>query len=104
MQPTRPPRSSACLDIMVWLRETATMGRLKTFVIVSLAAGGPALAAMAQDDIRNVGPGRLTLELRPRWNRIDESDKPLRAEGYTLRALLGWRSQPWHDLRLTVEG
>ncbi len=79
------------------------MGRLKTCLIVSLVTGGPAFPALGQDDIRNLGPGTLTLELRPRWNRIDESDKALRSEGYTLRAMLGWRSHPWHDLRLTVE-
>ena len=48
--------------------------------------------------------GRFSLELRPRYNRIDESDKVERAEGVTVRAVAGWRSAPFHGLRLTLEG
>lgn len=47
--------------------------------------------------------GRFTLELRPRSNRIDESNKPLLTEGGTIRAVGGWRSAPYRGLRLTVE-
>jgi len=47
--------------------------------------------------------GRFALELRPRYNRIDESDKPERTEGVTTRVIAGWRSAPWYGLRLTVE-
>jgi hypothetical protein len=47
--------------------------------------------------------GRPILELRPRYNRIDESDKPERTEGFTYRAIAGWRSAPWNGLRFTLE-
>jgi Alginate export len=47
--------------------------------------------------------GRFTLELRPRFNRIDESNYPLRTQVGTVRAVAGWRSAPLHDWRLTVE-
>jgi hypothetical protein len=47
--------------------------------------------------------GRFTLELRPRYNRIDESDKPELTEGFTYRAIAGWRSAPFHGFRLTTE-
>ena len=46
---------------------------------------------------------RLTLELRPRYNQIEDSSKPERAEGGTVRVAGGWRSAPHHGLRLTVE-
>ena len=48
--------------------------------------------------------GRFTAELRPRYNRIDESNKPERTEVGTLRAIGGWRSAPLAGMRLTAEG
>jgi hypothetical protein len=47
--------------------------------------------------------GRFTLELRPRWNRIDESDKPERTEGGTVRAVAGWVSGAWYGWRMTLQ-
>jgi alginate export protein len=49
-------------------------------------------------------PGRFTLELRPRYNRIEETNKPLLTEGVTMRTVAGWRSAPWQGMRLTIEG
>ena len=48
--------------------------------------------------------GRPILELRPRYNRIDESDKEERTQGYTYRVVAGWRTAPWMGLRFTLEG
>jgi hypothetical protein len=48
--------------------------------------------------------GQFWLELRPRWNRIEESDKPEVAQGGTVRAIAGWRSGRWNGLRATLEG
>ena len=47
--------------------------------------------------------GRPTLEFRPRYNRIDETDKPERTEATTYRAVAGWRTAPWNGLRLVAE-
>jgi alginate export protein len=47
--------------------------------------------------------GRFTLELRPRYNRIEESNKPKLTEAFTVRAVAGWRSAPYEGFRLTVE-
>jgi hypothetical protein len=66
------------------------------------AAGQDAPAAFSVDD--SLLKGRFTLELRPRYNRIDESDKPERTEGGTGRALAGWRSAPYDGARITIEG
>ena len=48
--------------------------------------------------------GRFTLELRPRYNRIDESDKPLRTEGGTVRVVAGLRTAPVDGVRFVAEG
>ncbi|MBC8021949.1 MAG: alginate export family protein [Burkholderiales bacterium] len=48
--------------------------------------------------------GRFTLELRPRYNRIDESNKPERSEGGTVRLAAGFRSAPIDGVRITLEG
>ena len=71
----------------------------------ALAAG--AAAAQQPDDPFSIGQslalGRFTLELRPRYNRIEESNHPRTTEGGTLRAAAGWRSAPYRGLRFTVE-
>jgi len=87
------------------------MGVFKGCVILAPLAALPVLCLGAGDDIGNtpqgfdtaLALGRPYLQLRPRYNRIDESDKPLLTEGGTVRALAGWRSGPWKDLRATVE-
>ena len=48
--------------------------------------------------------GSVWLELRPRWNHIEESNLPEAAEGGTVRVLAGWRSGPWNGLRVAIEG
>jgi hypothetical protein len=88
------------------------MGRITRNLIVAPLATLLPLCAAGNDDARDdpfalsesLARGRFTLELRPRYNRIDQSDKPERTEGGTLRAVAGWRSAPWNGLRLTVEG
>jgi Alginate export len=88
------------------------MSPVGRYMIVAPLAALSTVCALADDDIRNnslslgdaLAQGRPTLELRPRYNRIEETDKPLSAEGGTLRAVAGWRSAPWEGLRVTVEG
>src|SRR6185369_5279993 len=77
------------------------MGRIRGGWIVAPLALLPALAAGAADD---VGNSLFWIELRPRYNHIEESDKPLTTQGGTLRAIAGWRSAPWYGLRFTAEG
>jgi len=47
--------------------------------------------------------GSLLLEVRPRFNLITETAKPETTEVTTVRTLVGWRSAPAHDLRLTAQ-
>ena len=68
-----------------------------------------AFAAPAQADDEpftladSLAHGRFTLELRPRWNRIEESDKEELTRGGTVRAVVGWVSGEWHDWRATLQ-
>lgn len=81
------------------------MGRLETCAILSLAAVAAAFPAAAADDIRNMAVGRFFLELRPRYNHIEESDLAETSRGFTQRTTLGWQgiAVGAPQLRLTAE-
>jgi hypothetical protein len=76
-----------------------------------LLPAAPCFGAASVDDIGNnaltvaqaLSGGRFSLELRPRYNLIDESDKPLRTEGGTARIVAGWRSAPFDGVRIAFE-
>jgi Alginate export len=53
------------------------------------------------DAVRN---GNLLLQLRPRYNYIDEDAKSKHTNVVTIRTLLGWRTAPFNDFRLTAQG
>jgi hypothetical protein len=55
---------------------------------------------VAADDIGN---SLMWLELRPRYNRIEESDLPRTTSAGTLRAIAGWRSPRWRGISVTAE-
>jgi hypothetical protein len=86
------------------------MARWAYLTIVTSLLASSSFRVAAEQDIGNglvaeaLAQGRLSAELRPRYNRIDEGDKPLRAEGWTGRAMAGWRSGPFRGLRATIEG
>jgi hypothetical protein len=92
--------SSARLDIGGDLRETSPMGRLWGSTIVTPLLALPALCMAAPDDIGN---SPFWVEFRPRYNHIEESDRPEVTRGGTFRLLAGWRSAPWRGLRFTAE-
>jgi hypothetical protein len=81
------------------------MIRWTAWLIVSSLAAVPARSAAVPDlPGESPFPGRFEAEVRPRYNHIEESDRPLVTEGGTLRAVAAWHSAPWHGLRLTLEG
>lgn len=79
-------------------RRTASLVAMGAPILELLLAF--ASAASAGDA---VVAGQPILELRPRYNRIDESNYPERTEGVTYRVIAGWRTAPWEGLRLTTE-
>jgi len=52
----------------------------------------------------SIAHGRLALELRPRYNRIQESNYPETTDGGTMRTVIGWTTAPYHGLRVRLEG
>src|SRR6186713_1617541 len=77
------------------------MGRVWGSLIVTSLVALPIACRAAPEDIGN---NLFWLEFRPRYNYIEESDRPLTTEGGTLRLIAGWRSGPWHAMQLTAEG
>jgi hypothetical protein len=72
-------------------------------VLLLAGQGPPARAEEPFSLAEALSNGRFTLQLRPRYNRIEESDKPKTTEGITVRAVPGWQSAPWHGLRVAAE-
>lgn len=80
-----------------------------TIALASLGSAGAATGADAAPDqaeslIDAVTGGKLLLNLRPRYEYVEQVNKPEDAHAFTLRTLLGWRTKPWHGLSATVEG
>jgi hypothetical protein len=88
-----------------------SMRALPAIRALALAAAGlAAWPCQAQDPETDAGipgalaAGRPVLEVRPRYNRIEESNFPETTEGGTMRTILGWRTAPWRGWRADMEG
>jgi hypothetical protein len=58
----------------------------------------PAKAPAQAEDLREaIGGGKLILELRPRFEYVDQSNKPDQANAFTMRTMLGWQTKPYYD-------
>jgi hypothetical protein len=70
--------------------------------------GGARAAEAAPEEAANLGEaitgGKLLLNLRPRYEYVEQVNKPEDAHAFTLRTLLGWRTRPWHGMSVTAEG
>jgi alginate export protein len=73
-----------------------------TMVIGSVRAADPPAEAASLSEA--IGGGKFLLNLRPRWEHVEQANKPEDADAYTMRTLFGWRTLPWRGLSLTVEG
>lgn len=72
--------------------------------LLALAAVLPCRAADDPFSLADsLARGRFTLELRPRYNHIKESDKPTVTEGTTVRVVAGWQSAPWRGAKVVAE-
>lgn len=58
------------------------------------AAKTEAPAAQAKDVQEAIGGGKLLFELRPRYEFVDQDNKPENANAFTMRTLLGWQTKP----------
>jgi hypothetical protein len=48
--------------------------------------------------LQAIAAGSILIDLRPRYEGVDQAGIAKRADAYTLRTQLGWRTAPWHDL------
>jgi hypothetical protein len=77
---------------------------------VALAALAPCAGAVdagpaeAADLGEAIAGGKLLLNLRPRYEYVEQENKPHDAHAFSLRTLLGFRTLPWHGLSVTAEG
>jgi Alginate export len=66
------------------------------------AADAPA-AAPAASLVEAVRSGKPILNLRPRYEFVDQDGRPEEANAYTLRTLAGWKTGAWKGLSGTME-
>jgi hypothetical protein len=50
-----------------------------------------------------VTSGRPILNLRPRYEFVEQAGRPEDGQALTMRTLAGWRTKPWKDLGVTAE-
>ncbi len=50
-----------------------------------------------------IGKGTLILELRPRYEQVEQTGRPNDGEAATLRTRLGWQTSKWNGLQALVE-
>lgn len=76
-------------------------------MLCSMAMSAPAQQA-ADDGLvlrlsESLGNGRLLLDLRPRYNYIEETSKRDAVDAWTARLMIGWQTAPWLDTRVTAQ-
>jgi hypothetical protein len=90
-------------------RMNKTIGLLSVAVLTGLGAMQTAAGAdPAPADAASLGEaltgGKLLLNLRPRYEHVEQDGKPNNADAYTMRTLLGYRTGTWKGLSATFEG
>jgi hypothetical protein len=75
--------------------------RLVTIGLLALPVG--ASAENASSPLDAIAAGKATLNLRPRYEFVDQDGRPDQANAYTLRTLAGWKTGTWNGLSGTIE-
>jgi hypothetical protein len=68
-----------------------------------LLAGGPALAQEAATLPEAIAGGKLILEVRARYEGVDQANIAASADALTIRTRVGWETAPWKGLRGLIE-
>ncbi len=73
--------------------------------ILGFLAATSGITLAAEDTVRGEGifPGKPILNLRPRYEFVDQDGRPDDANAYTLRTLAGWKTGAWNGLSATIE-
>lgn len=74
-----------------------------TAMAAALAAGGTAFAEPGAGLVDAVKAGQLILDLRPRYEFVDQDNFATTADAFTLRTQLGWETGTWNHLKALVE-
>lgn len=77
------------------------MSRIANLTLLSLALAAPASSLMAGDEptpIKALSSGKATVELRTRYERVDDKASLKTADALTNRLVLSWRSGSWKGL------
>ncbi|MGH6629760.1 MAG: hypothetical protein ACREB3_08520, partial [Burkholderiales bacterium] len=75
--------------------------RLMTIGLLALPVAASAENALSPIDA--ITAGKATLNLRPRYEFVDQDGKPDNANAFTLRTLAGWKTGTWNALSATIE-
>src|SRR5512139_441629 len=84
----RDPKMRKTIAVLI-----AALGAAQAPIQATAADEPPAEAASLLDAITE---GKPLLYLRPRYEYVDQENKPDDANAYTMRTLFGWRTKPWH--------
>ena len=77
---------------------------------VTLASSGGGYAGAVDADVATqefypaIAGGKLLLNVRPRYEYVDQDGKPEHAKAFTVRTLIGWETMPFHGFAATVQG
>jgi hypothetical protein len=74
------------------------------FCFLSTAQALHAQELPASNPVEAIGNGKLILNLRPRYEHVEQDGKPENADAFTMRTLLGWRTGKWQGLSVYIEG
>ena len=72
-----------------------------TLGLLALSAAANAEDAASPRDA--IASGHATLNLRPRYEFVDQDGRPDEANAFTVRTLAGWRTGAWNALSATIE-
>jgi hypothetical protein len=75
--------------------------RLVTIGLLALPVG--ASAENAASPLDAISGGKATLNLRPRYEFVDQDGRPDEANAFTVRTLAGWKTGAWKGLSATIE-
>ena len=71
--------------------------------LMGLAALAVAQPAAAQSLADAIGAGKPILEVRPRYEIVEQAGFVNQAQTLTLRTRFGWETGAWHGLKALVE-
>ena len=80
---------------------------LHLFVLLGVLSTGASIAADEKKEAETlldaITGGKPLLNLRPRYEYVDQANKPEHADAFTLRTLVGWETKPYKGFGITLQ-